>query len=134
VILQLALAALLLGHGLIHVSFLVPRPPATAGAPPWPFALDRSWILDTFGVDVAIARSFGLAAIAFTIAAWVLSALITVGVGPADMWPVAIGVGTVSSLLTLLVFFHPWLVVGVGIDLGLLWTVFVLGWTPSYLA
>lgn len=133
-ILRSVLAAILLGHALIHAAFLAPRPPATAGGPPWPFELDRSWILETFGIDPAMTRVVGLAAIAATVASFALSALITLGGGAVELWPAAIAVGTVGSMLALLLFFHPWLIVGVGIDLGLLWTVVVLGWTPSHLA
>jgi hypothetical protein len=31
----------------------------------------------------------------------------------------------------LLLFFHPWLVLGIAIDLGLLWAVLVADWTPQ---
>jgi hypothetical protein len=127
-------AALLLGHALVHAGFLAPRPQATAGGPPWPFELDRSWILETFGIDPAVTRLIGLAAVAAAVAGLAMSALITLGVGPGELWAAAIAVGTVGSLLALLLFFHPWLVVGVGIDVGLLWTVFVLSWSPSNLA
>ena len=33
---EIGLAGLLLGHGLIHGAYLSPGPPATAGGPPWP--------------------------------------------------------------------------------------------------
>jgi hypothetical protein len=33
----------------------------------------------------------------------------------------------------LVLFFHPWLVAGVGIDLALLWAVVVADWTPASL-
>ena len=78
-------------------------------------------------------RGIGLAAIAATVVGFALSALATFGVGPVELWTAGIAVGTTGSLLALLLFFHPWLVVGVGIDLGLLWAVFVLGWTPTQL-
>ena len=133
-VLRSVLAALFVGHALVHAGFLAPRPAATVGGPPWPFELDRSWILESFRVDRATTRLIGLAAVAATMGGFTLSALITLGVGPAELWTAAIAVGTLGSLLALVLFFDPWLVVGVGIDLGLLWAVFVLGWTPSELA
>ena len=54
--LRILLAVLLIGHGVIHTGFVSPRPPATAGGPPWPFTLDRSWILSTAGFDEGVAR------------------------------------------------------------------------------
>lgn len=89
VISRLILTAFILAHTLIHVAFLGPRPPATAGGPPWPFELGHSWILDPQPV------------------------------------------GSVGSLALLLSYFHPWLLLGVAIDLGLIWSVLILGWTPQ---
>ncbi len=132
-IVRSVLAAFLVGHALIHAGFLAPRPTATAGGPQWPFELDRSWILETFSIDRTVTRGIGLAAIAATVVGFALSALATFGVGPVELWAAGIAVGATGSLLALLLFFHPWLVVGVGIDLGLLWAVFVLGWTPTQL-
>jgi len=37
------LAALLIGHGVVHVMFAVPAPAATGGGPDWPFDMARSW-------------------------------------------------------------------------------------------
>jgi hypothetical protein len=39
--------------------------------------------------------------------------------------------GAATSLVTLLLFFHPWLVLGVLIDVVLLWSVIGAGWTPD---
>jgi hypothetical protein len=34
-------------------------------------------------------------------------------------------------LLLLLLFFHPWLTLGIVIDVALLWAVLVAGWRPE---
>ena len=127
---RLLVAAFLLGHGMIHASFLAPRPRQTATGPTWPFALERSWILDSFRVDRETGRLVGIALVAITIGGFGLAAVATLGVGPASLWAAAVGVGCVGSLGVLLLFFNPRLVLGVGIDLALVWTVFVLGWAP----
>ena len=38
------LGLFLLGHALIHFSYLAPAPPQTAGGPEWPFAMSKSWL------------------------------------------------------------------------------------------
>ena len=127
---RLVIAALMLAHGAIHASFLSPRPPATAHGPTWPFELARSWVLTPLGIQPATTRLLGMALVAATIGGFALAALATIGLGPADLWGPASAAGAISSLALLVLFFHPWLVLGLAIDLGLLWAVLVAGWTP----
>jgi hypothetical protein len=127
---RLLFAAFLLAHGAIHASFLSPRPPATASGPTWPFELTRSWALTRLGLRPQTMRLVGIALVAATIAAFALAALATAGVISADLWDPASAAGGVLSLLLLVLFFQPWLALGVLIDLGLLWAVLVAGWSP----
>jgi hypothetical protein len=128
---RLFFAAFLLAHGLIHASFLSPRPPATAGGPQWPFELGRSWALSPLGLAPGTTRLVGIALVIATIAAFTLSAGSTAGIVAADLWAPATLAGAVASGAMLLLFFHPWLVVGVLIDLALVWTAVIAGWTPD---
>jgi hypothetical protein len=64
----IVMAGLLLGHALIHASYVTPRPPAKAAGPPWPFDLDRSWLLGRSGAGSAVSRPLGIALVAATIA------------------------------------------------------------------
>lgn len=128
---KLVVAALLLAHGAIHAGFLSPRPPVTAGGPAWPFELGRSWILGPLGVDPELARALGFGLVAVTFGAFALAALTALGVAPAAIWPAAVAIGAVASLAVLALFFQPWLVLGVGIDLVLLWAVLVANWVPD---
>jgi hypothetical protein len=44
------LAALVLGHGLVHALYLVPPPTAAEGpGPRWPFDIGRSWLVALAG-------------------------------------------------------------------------------------
>ena len=126
----LLLAAFLLGHATIHASFLAPRPPATAGGPAWPFELGRSWILTPIGLQPDLTRILGMALVALTVGGFALAVIAELGLLPAGLWPPAAAAGAVASLALLLLFFHPWLVLGIAIDIGLLWAVLVAGWTP----
>ncbi|MFL5679896.1 MAG: hypothetical protein ACJ77B_04785 [Chloroflexota bacterium] len=131
---RLAFAAFLVAHGLIHVSFVAPRPPATAGGPEWPFDLGRSWVLSPLGADPSVCRLLGIALLACTVAAFALAALATIGVAPTAVWAPAVIAGAVASVALLGVFFHPWLALGVVIDVALLWAALVNRWAPDALA
>jgi hypothetical protein len=123
-------ALLLLAHAGIHVSYLTPRPMATAAGPAWPFDLRRSWILTPMGAPDAATRALGIALVALTLAGFALAAIVALGVGPAALWAPAVTIGAVASIALLLSFFHPWLVLGIVVDVGLLLAVHLAGWTP----
>jgi hypothetical protein len=126
---RLLFAAFLLAHGAIHACFLSRRPPPSADGPEWPFELGRSWVLTPLGLRPESTRVVGTALVAATIAAFALAALSTTGVMATGLWAPALAAGAVASLALLVLFFQPWLALGVLIDLGLLWSV-VAGWGP----
>lgn len=131
---RLLLAGLLVAHAAIHAGFVSKRPPAKPGAPPWPFDLGRSWLLVRLGVPAGAVRVLGVALVAATIGGFALAALATVGILPAGAWGATVAVGSIASLALLLIGFHPWLVVGVAIDVLLLWVALVAAWTPDLLS
>ena len=128
---RLAVAAFLLAHAAIHFAFISPRPPATAGGPAWPFEVGHSWVLGPLGVDAETSRVLAIALIAVLIGSFALAGLAAIGVAPAGLWPAAVTIGSVASIALLVVFFHPWLVLGVVIDVVLIWAVNVASWTPE---
>ena len=50
---------------------------------------------------------------------------------PAGLWAPAIAIGSLASIALLGLFFHRYLVLGVGIDLVLLWAVLMARWAPE---
>ena len=130
----LLVAGFLVAHALIHASYLSPRPPATAGGPEWPFELGRSWLLSGLGTTVIAARVIGITLIALTIVGFAIAASAAVGIAPASLWRPGVAIGALASVATLLLFFHPWLVLGLAIDLVLLWGVVVARWSPPGLS
>ena len=128
---RLALAGFLLAHAAVHLGYVSRRPPATGG-PTWPFELGRSWLLTPLGVDPGLARAVGTALTLATIVAFVVAALAAAGL-VAGAWLPAIVAGTAASVVLLIVFFHPWLLLGVAIDVALLWVALGQGWTPAQL-
>lgn len=131
---KLLLAAFLAAHALIHTGYLTPAPPRTAGGPEWPFELGRSWLVPALGVDPGVARTVGTALAIATVALMVAAALSTLGwIVPADAWPTLTVAGATASAVTLALFFHPWILLGIAIDAILVWTVVAAGWTPARL-
>jgi sterol desaturase/sphingolipid hydroxylase (fatty acid hydroxylase superfamily) len=131
---RLVIAGFLLGHALIHGGFISRRPPGAPGAPPWPFDLGHSWLLDRLGAGPGANRLVGSALVAATIGGFALGALATLGIVPAVLWPAGVAIGAVASLGVLVLFFHPWLLLGVAIDVLLLWAALGAGWNPDSLS
>lgn len=130
---KILFAVFLLAHAAIHASYISPRPPATAGGPSWPFELGRSWLLSPFGLSADMTRLVGIGLLSLLVIGFGIAALATFGIVPMTLWSGAVVVGAVASTAMLVLFFHPWLVAGVGIDLVLLWAVLVADWTPASL-
>ena len=128
---KLLFGVFLIAHALIHVSYLTPPPPRTAGGPEWPFELTRSWLVTGFAVDPGVARSAGAMLVIVTAILLVAAGLSTLGIGiPVSWWPNLVVAGAVASALTLALYFHPWLALGLVIDAALLYAVLVAQWTP----
>jgi hypothetical protein len=68
---------------------------------------------------------------AVTIAAFLTAALALIGIAPATWFTGLVVAGSVASIVLLVLFFHPWLVLGLVIDAVLLWAALINGWTPS---
>lgn len=128
---QWLLAALLIGHGVVHVLFAVPAPSAGDGGAAWPFDMARSWAVERAGLDLNVARVIGTVLIAVTVGAFALAALATAGiVVPAGWWQPTIALGAIASAATLILFFDPQLALGLGMDAVLLWVVVARAWAP----
>lgn len=127
---SLIVAVFVLLDGAIHLCYLAPRPPVTADGPTWPFTLDRSWVLSRADPPAEVMRLIGLALTSVTFAAFTLAAMSIAGVVAASLAAVALVLGAGSSIALLVLFFHPWLVLGVVIDVALLWAVTVAEWSP----
>jgi hypothetical protein len=125
------LAAVLIGHGVVHVFFAVPAPKAADNATAWPFDMAQSWAVTRPGFDLNTVRLMGLVLIAVTIVAFALAALATADViVPAGWWQPIVALGTIASAAMLVLFMEPQLVVGLGIDAVLLWVVATRAWAP----
>jgi hypothetical protein len=125
------LAALLIGHGLVHLLFAVPAPSPADGGAAWPFDTSQSWAVTRAGLDLVLVRGIGTVLIAITVGAFALAALSTVGIiVPSGWWPPTLALGAIASAAALILFFDPQLVLGLGQDAVLLSVVATRAWAP----
>jgi hypothetical protein len=127
----LLVAGFLLAHGLVHACYLMTPPAASTNGPAWPFDLADSWALTPNRLDPRRTRQVGLVLVVATVAAFALAAVTALGILPSGGWVALVSLGSVASIALLALFFHRWLVIGVGIDLALLWAVLVAAWVPQ---
>jgi hypothetical protein len=124
---EIVLALFLAAHGLIHLGYVTPAPPD----PRYPFKLDKSWLISSLHVDASYVRILGTALGALTVLGYTLAALAIMGIiVPEPLWQPLTIVSSALSLLLLILFWHPWLVIGIAIDAFLLLALLVLRWQP----
>jgi hypothetical protein len=131
------LAAVLVGHGLVHLMFLTPTPASASapGATEWPFDMAKSWLATGPGLDLNLVRLIGGVLVAVVILAFALAGLSTVGlVVPSDAWRILVSASAVVSAVLLTLFFNPQLVLGLGIDALLVGVAVAAAWTPAVAA
>ena len=122
---RLLLAGFLIAHGLIHaVIYAIPKDPDK----PAPFDPSHSWALAAVHVAERPARTFGVRV------SW-LATLLFAGAGIAlvvhsSLWRSIAVCAAVLGLLLKGLFFHPWLIIGVLIDIGFVWAA-TTGWPAS---
>jgi hypothetical protein len=128
------LAGLLFVHGWVHLMFVFPHPApigAGAGGPEWPFDPGDSWLIERARLNPRTARAIAQTLMAVTVVAFLLASMATVAVLiPAAWWSVLVTVGAAGSLLLLGLCFSPTLLLGVAIDVALLWLVIASVWSP----
>lgn len=122
-IIALALAL----HAGMHLSFFMPD---------WffevrgsvPFDLTHSDTLSAVGVDPGLWQGLGLVLVALTVGGLLLGAASIVGFLPGRYGRLGLVVGATASLVSILLFFHTWLIVGVMVDLMILAGVAAVRW------
>jgi hypothetical protein len=122
-----ALAAFLVAHGAVHACYLAEPPEPDDAVASWPFTIDHSWVLSGLGVRPERVAAVGRALTVVVLATFAVAA-VSVLVGT-SWWEAAAVVAASVSLVQMLAWFHPWLSLGVLIDVLLI--VGVTGsWAP----
>ena len=121
--LKTIIALFLIVHGLVHAGLAAAPNPNDPDAKPGAFftSINRSWLLPQLGLNAAAVQWIGIILVVFATLGFVLAGLGVFGVsGLTDIWRTVAVVSACVSLLLLALFWHPWLIVGVLIDVGLL--------------
>lgn len=111
-------AVFLLVHGLIHLSWLVPRP-LGAGAD-WPFDVDRSSLLSVLRIPDATVHRLGSLFAASAVGIFAASALGAAGLPWLDLvWATVTLAGGIISGFLILAYWRRWFFFGLAVDVAL---------------
>jgi hypothetical protein len=116
-------ALFLIAHGLLHIAiYAMPKDPSK----PAPFDPSHSWVLASRDTEQSVMHSSSIAA-ALTVAAAYAAAgwLLLFGAS----WVAAALVGAALGVALKVLWFHPWLTIGLALDLSVL-AAALTGW-PS---
>ena len=131
--LKIVFGIFLMAHGLVHAGLAAAPVPNDAESKPGAFftASSRSWLLPRIGLSAPTVRWIGIVLVALPVVGFVLAGLGVLGVpGLTQVWSTLAIVSSCISLLLLILFWHPWIIVGALIDIGILFTLVWLKWTP----
>ena len=131
--LKLALAIFLIAHGLVHVGLAAAPNPADPNGKPGAFftAVERSWLLPQLGLSGTAVHWIGIILVTLSTLGFILAGLGIFGiVGLTAIWRTVAIISAGISLLLLIAFWHPWLPVGVLINIVTLVALLFTNW-PS---
>jgi hypothetical protein len=124
-------AVFLILHGLVHgILAMVPSP--DANEPVFATFFSNSWLLSRLGFSESAGKP-----LAFILAALAMVGFVAAALGlldflvPFDWWGALAIASAVVSLLLLVIFWHPYVIVGVVIDVVILVVVNFTEWTPA---
>lgn len=122
---RLVVAAFLVAHGLVHAAIYAAAKPAPGKAP---FDPSRSWALSAAHVGLGTAREASVRL------AWLTAGLFSLAgaalLADVALWATVAAAAAVVGLFLKVTWFHPWLTVGVLLDVGIAWAT-VGRWPPS---
>lgn len=131
--LKTALAIFVIAHGPVHAILAVAPNPVDPDAKPGAFftAAERSWLLPQLGLNASPVGWVGIILVVVSTLGFVLAGLGIFGVaGLSTIWRTVAIISAGISLLLLVTFWHPWLPVGVLIDIGTLVALIWAKWPP----
>ena len=132
--LKILFAVFLIAHGLVHAILAAAPIPNDPDSKPGAFftASDRSWLLPQLGMNASTVQWIGIILVALSTLGFVLAGLGVFGVpGLTTVWRTVAVVSSCTSLLLLILFWHPWIIVGVLIDVGILVSLLWAKWPPE---
>jgi fatty acid desaturase len=130
---KILIALFLIAHGLVHGGLAAAPDPDDPGSNPGAFftSPDRSWLLSKLGFNPSWVKWLGIGLVAAATLGFVLAGMGVFGIpGLAEVWRTIAVISAGLSLILLILFWHPWLILGVLIDLGIIISLLWMNW-PS---
>ena len=130
-VLRLVTALALAFHAGLHVSFFMPEWQAEINGR-LPFDLTQSSLLGS-SLDATVLAAIGTVIVVIAIVGLLAGAAAALGLVPWHYGVMALAVGATASIVSIVVFFHPTLIIGVLADLVILAGVAISRWLPAAL-
>jgi hypothetical protein len=116
-------AIVFIGHAIAHAGLAAAPIPSEPSSKPGLFFASptRSWLLSRLNLSERAVRAFGLGLVALSVIGFLLA-----GLGALKIpfllfaWPQIAIVSAVISLITLVAFWHPWIILGLILDVAIL--------------
>jgi hypothetical protein len=121
----------LIAHAVAHAGLAAAPIPDDPDPKPGAFftEVSRSWLFQKLDLDAAIVRKIGIFLVVLTVLGFIIAGLGGLRIpGLSQIWSTAAGLSAGLSLIFLILFWHPWLIVGVLIDLLLFLVLFLNKW------
>jgi hypothetical protein len=131
--LKILFALFLIAHGLVHAVLAAAPIPNDPESKPGAFftSPSRSWLLPKLGLNDSAVKWVGIILGVLPTLGFLLAGMGLFGVpGLITVWQSVTVLSASLSLLLLVLFWHPWLILGVLIDVGLLVALLWLKWAP----
>lgn len=131
---KISITVFLIAHGLVHLGLAFAPDPGDPDAKAGAFftAADRSWLLPQLNLGGSAVQWIGIILVGLSTVGFVLAGMGVLGVaGLAGLWRPLVAASAAVSLLLLILFWHPWLPVGVLIDVGILASLLLFNWPPA---
>jgi hypothetical protein len=112
----------LIAHAVAHAGLAAAPIPEDPDPKPGSFFTTkaRSWIFQRIKLDSTPIQKIGIILVILSVLGFILAGLGALGVpGLKEIWQTTAAVSAVVSLILLVIYWHPWLILGVLIDIGL---------------
>jgi len=131
--LKTVLVIFVIAHGLVHAILAAAPNPTDSNTKPGAFftTAERSWLLPQLGLNASTIQWIGIILVALSTLGFILAGLGIFGVvGLSTIWRTVAIISACVSLLLLVLFWHPWLPVGVLINVVTLIALLWVKWPP----
>ena len=129
--LRTVLGIFLIGHGIAHAGLASAPDPSDSDTNPGAFFTQRgrSRLFQYLDLDPLLVQRTGVVLVVISSVGFILVGMGVLGVpGLKMIWQGLVLISAVTSLILLFLFWHPWIILGVVIDVGLIFLVVLNGW------